>query len=390
MNYIFVSPQFPPNFKYFVLKLRDYGATVLGIGSDDFGSLDPELASALSEYYRVDDMEDYGQVFKAVAYLSYRWGKIDRIESQNEHWLELDARLRTDFNVEGPKIEAMSPLRQKSEMKKVFRRIGIAVAEGKVFDSYEEARRLALKLGYPVIVKPDKGVGAAYTYRLHTEEDLVRFYENKPDMRFIMERYIDADIITYDGLVDQSGNIVFDNSFVYDSGVMDNVLFGKDMYYYTEREIPADLREAGAKCVHAFGLRERFFHIEFFRLSNGSLMALEINVRPPGGMSMDLFNYANEHDFFDSYARIVLGLELDIPRIKPYHVIYIGVKAHNFGHHVLDRNEVLERYHNLIVYHGPIASIFAAAIGHYTYILRSPELKPLLDAAKTILAKKEV
>ncbi len=44
-------------------------------------------------------MEDYEQVYKAVAFFAFKYGKIDRIESHNEHWLALDAKLRQDFNV---------------------------------------------------------------------------------------------------------------------------------------------------------------------------------------------------------------------------------------------------------------------------------------------------
>jgi hypothetical protein len=35
------------------------------------------------------------------------------------------------------------------------------------------------------------------------------------------------------------------------------------MCFYTPREIPADLEAAGRRVVQAFGIRERFFHIEF-------------------------------------------------------------------------------------------------------------------------------
>ena len=34
---------------------------------------------------------------RAVAFLYHKHGHIDRIESQNEHWMELDAALRTQF-----------------------------------------------------------------------------------------------------------------------------------------------------------------------------------------------------------------------------------------------------------------------------------------------------
>ena len=48
-------------------------------------------------------------MYKAVAYFASKYGKIDYIESNNEYWLEQDARLRTDFNVNtGKKIDEIN------------------------------------------------------------------------------------------------------------------------------------------------------------------------------------------------------------------------------------------------------------------------------------------
>ena len=37
------------------------------------------------------------------------------------------------------------------------------------------------KVGYPVIVKPDNGVGASHTYKLKCREDLDYFFSTKDD-----------------------------------------------------------------------------------------------------------------------------------------------------------------------------------------------------------------
>ena len=50
-------------------------------------------------------MENWDEVKRAVAFLFYKHGPIDRIESHNEYWLELDASLREQFNVFGAKPE---------------------------------------------------------------------------------------------------------------------------------------------------------------------------------------------------------------------------------------------------------------------------------------------
>ena len=99
LNFIFISPQFPHTYWEFCSRLKSNGVNVLGIADAPYETLDANLKEALTEYYRVDNMEDYQQMFKAVAFLSYKYGKIDWIESNNEYWLEQDARLRTDFNV---------------------------------------------------------------------------------------------------------------------------------------------------------------------------------------------------------------------------------------------------------------------------------------------------
>ena len=389
MNYIFFSPNFPSNFKYFALRLRDRGVNVFGIGPDSSDQLDPELRSALKGYYRVDSMEDYDQVYKAVAYFVFNYGRIDRYESHNEYWLEQDAAIRSDFNIPGLKTADLPSIKQKSKMKDIFRSLGIPVAKGQPVLTLTQAKETAKTLGYPVLVKPDKGVGAAYTYKIENVKQLTSFFSQKPPMTFIMEEFIDGDIETFDGLTDAFGNIIFVNSFVYNAGVMDAVNKGDDMYYYTRRKIPTDLQKAGSACVKAYKLTERFFHFEFFRLKDGSLMALEINVRPPGGLSMDMFNFTNDEDLFDAYARVVLGEPFKVKNDRLYHVFYVGLKDHNIPRLKQTLKTSLDKYKLITVFSGEIASIFAPAIGNYAIILRHPDLEVLKKAATEIMAKKE-
>ena len=87
MNFIFISPQFPHTYWSFCDRLHRNGVNVLGIGDSPYDSLEPALKQALTEYYRVDSLEDYNQVFRAVAFFSFKYGKIDWLESNNEYWL---------------------------------------------------------------------------------------------------------------------------------------------------------------------------------------------------------------------------------------------------------------------------------------------------------------
>lgn len=179
-NFILISPHFPDNFAPFAQRLKEQGFRTLGIADAPYEQLSQSLKENLVEYYRVDQMEDYQQVYRAVAYFAYKYGKIDRIESHNEHWLSLDARLRTDFNIPGYQIEDLPKIQTKSGMKEIFRSLGLTIAKGRVFTDQADALALAKELNYPVIVKPNRGVGASDTYKIHSEEELKNFFHVLP------------------------------------------------------------------------------------------------------------------------------------------------------------------------------------------------------------------
>ena len=129
MNFIFVSPQFPKTYWNFCDRLKQRGVCVLGIGDTPYDELDDHVKASLVEYYRVDNMENYEEMFRAVAYFSFRYGKIDWIESNNEYWLAQDARLRSDFHITtGYQSEEVWEIRSKSRMKKYYAQAGIPTA----------------------------------------------------------------------------------------------------------------------------------------------------------------------------------------------------------------------------------------------------------------------
>ena len=99
MNFVFISPHFPRTYWNFCDRLKRKGVNVLGIGDASYDSLDQNVRNSLTEYYFVGNMENYDDMYRAVAFYASKYGRIDWIESNNEYWPERDARLRTDFNV---------------------------------------------------------------------------------------------------------------------------------------------------------------------------------------------------------------------------------------------------------------------------------------------------
>lgn len=388
MNVIHFSPHFPDNYYLFSVGLKKAGASALGIGDAPYDSLRDELKNALTEYYRVDSMEDYDQVLRAVGHLTHRNGKIDRIDSFNEHWLDLEARVRTDFNIPGLKVGDIDTVKQKSRMKERFIQAGIAVARGKVIDNPETARSFIKKVGFPVVAKPDRGVGALHTYKIMNDADLDAFFSAKPAVEYIMEEFIPGSISSFDGLTDREGNVVFYTAHLYMSGIMEVVNEDNHVYYYSYRDIPADLEDAGMRAVKAFDIRERFFHIEFFRRhEDNRIIALEVNMRPPGGYTTDMFNYANDIDIYQEWANVVIYNSFMSPYERKYHCGYIGRKISKKYLH--SHKEVIEKLRPVIVHHSPVSGVFRLAIGDYGYIVRSENLQEIQRAISYVHALQE-
>ena len=371
MNLVYLSPHFPHHYYQFCQNLKQLGANVLGIGDARYEDLDPAVKNALTEYYRVKDMHDYDQLVRACGYYTHRYGKIDRFESLNEYWLTTEARIRDDFNLTGVRGDDVDVIKRKSLMKGRFQSIGIPVAAGRVISSADEARALIKITGYPVVAKPDAGVGALDTFRLDNEADLDAFFFDKPAGDYIMEEFVQGTIVSFDGLTDANGNLVFHTSHRFSQGIMETVNQARHIHYTSLREIPPALEKAGRQCVSAFEMRERFFHIEFFETTPGNYVALEVNMRPPGGFTTDMFNFACDIDVYRLWAQVMITGSAKIDYQRKYHCSYASRK--NRYNYRYSHDEVMKKYGSFMVQVASVPGVFSSALGDFGYIFRSPD-----------------
>ena len=371
MNMIYLSPHFPPQYHRFCKNLKQLGANVLGVGDASYEDLDPEVRDALTEYYRLADMHDYGQLVRACGYYTHRYGKIDRFESLNEYWLATEARVRDDFNLTGVRGRDIDVIKRKSLMKGRFQTAGIPVAAGRVVSTPEDARELIKEIGYPVVAKPDAGVGALDTFRLDSEADLDAFFATGPEVDYILEAFVQGTVVSFDGLADANGDLVFYTAHRFSQGIMETVNQARHIHYTSLRDIPPALEKAGRACVRAFEVRERFFHMEFFESASGSYTALEVNMRPPGGFTTDMFNYACDIDVYHLWAQVMVNGIAPLTYGRKYHCCYASRKnRYNYrnGH-----DEVMGRYGEFMVQAASVPGIFSSALGDFGYIFRSPD-----------------
>ncbi|MCD7865150.1 MAG: ATP-grasp domain-containing protein, partial [Clostridiales bacterium] len=246
-NVIFISPNFPTNYWQFCRELKNDGVNVLGIGDQPYDELMPELKESLNEYYKVGSLENYDEVYRAVAFLTFKHGRIDFIESNNEYWLEQDAKLRTDFNIKtGFQEKDLPRIKFKSKMKKYYEKANVPVARYHLVDTIKKCQAFIAEVGYPVIVKPDNGMGASHTYKLDCDADLEAFFaEKNSDEIYIMEEFIHAEINSYDAIFDSHGTPIFEAGNCTPISIMDCVNEGGDSMVYIEKYLAEDVRHAG-------------------------------------------------------------------------------------------------------------------------------------------------
>jgi len=371
MNYIVISPYYPQNFQQFTIELANQGINVLGIGQEPYDQLDQPLKNALTEYFRVENLENLDEVKRAVAFLFYKHGPIDRIESHNEYWLEQDAQLREQFNVFGAKPKDLKKTKFKSEMKKLFKKAGVPVVPGQVVKTLSGVDLAVNKLGLPLIAKPDNGVGAAATFKLETKEDVEHFKsEWDQETVYFFEKFVQSgEICTFDGLVDKDGQIVFSTTFDYAHTPLDLMIYKMDNSYYVLKDMDPKLRAYGEAIVKTFGMKERFFHIEFFR-EGDDYVAIEYNNRPAGGFTIDVYNYAHSIDLYKGYASIVAGEPFPATHMEPQFCLATSRRAStNYAYAEAD---LLEKYRDNFKVKKDMPAAFAELQGDYLYMLTTP------------------
>lgn len=393
MNFIFISPNFPQSYWMFCDRLKNNGVNVLGIGDSPYEGLAGELKSALTEYYKVDTLEDYDAVFRAVAFFSFKYGKIDWIESNNEHWLVTDSRLRKDFNVTtGVQPEELALWQSKSAMKPVYKEAGIPSARNHKVTDLSAARAFVDEIGgYPVFAKPDTGVGADDTWKIENERQLEAFFIEKSDVPYVMEEFVVGDIYSYDAICDSNGDPIFESSFICPN-VAESVNNGIETLYYVTADVPDQLRELGRKAIKAFRVRNRFTHFEFFRLTEprkglgkaGDFVGLEVNMRPAGGYTPDMMNFAHSTDVYKLWADMVCFDRRDLPDSGVHRYCVFAARKDAFTH-IRTHNEILDKYGSRIVMCERMPEIFSAAMGNQMYTALCDTIEEAREFATFVL-----
>jgi hypothetical protein len=384
VNLLYLSPNFPPNYQQFIVHLTNLGIKLYGIGEGDFYDMPENVRQKISWYVRTS-LADHAAVDKALDYMIAQNPQLqeqgfDIVEGHNEAWLRLEGYLNERFKIkDGVRPKDLDKWKKKNDMKKIFLQIGLKVAKGDVVATLDKALAMARNLKYPVILKPNEGVGASGVHCLKNEQELQELWPRLQG-EYLIEEFIHGDIVTYDGLTDHQGRVIFENSLIYSEGILDCVI-GKDPSFYVTPSIPAKLSTIGKKVVKAFDIRRKFFHFEYF-VKDGDFIPIEVNCRPPGGPILDMINYSVDDDLYYRYALLIARKENKIPQEKKYYCGYVGRRDrhYHYNHHqIRDRHgqHLIEAFENMPLYW--------EAMGRYRYIFRATSLDKIKEIMRDLL-----
>ncbi len=312
MHVVFIEPRFPGNQKLFIKALAEIGAKVTAIGEGSKDSLDGELKRWLTHYEQVGSVCDEGAVLQAVRFIQGR-AHVDRLEATVEAHIMPIAKVREAAGLPGTSVRTAFLCRDKPAMKEVLRKGGVPCAESTGASSVAEVAAFAERVGFPLILKPRDGAGAAGATRVDTMAEIEPACKalglGHPGRSIAVEEFIEGHEGFYDTLT-IDGHVAHDFVCHYYPNVLEamRTRWISPQFLSTNRLDSAagyqELKAMGQKVVRLLDLETSATHMEWFAGAKG-LKFSEIGCRPPGVRAWDLYNVGNDMDLYREWAAAI-------------------------------------------------------------------------------------
>lgn len=312
MHVIFVEPGFPYNQREFVRGLHAAGARVSGIGERPVEYLDDALKGWMVHYEQVPSVVHEPSLLEAVRRIQ-KLGWVDRLEATVEAHISPAAKVREVCGIPGTSVQTAFLCRDKPAMKEALRRAGVPCAASTGARSAAEVIAFVERVGFPVILKPAAGAGAAGTYRCDTQEQLQRaIAESHVDdgVETAVEEFIEGHEGFYDTIC-VDGQVVHEFICHY----YPNVLEGMRQRWISPQIVStnrvdadsyAEVKALGRQVIRALGIGTSATHMEWFYGPKG-LKFSEIGCRPPGVGAWDLYCAGNDLDLYAEWGHALVS-----------------------------------------------------------------------------------
>lgn len=324
MHITYVAPYFLDTTMRFVRALAELpGVRFSLLTQEPRHKLPGDLHNKVAGYVQLDHALDAGQIAHGVELLGNRFGKQHRLLGTLEHIQNQLAQVREHLQISGMDATEVRNFRDKARMKDVLRAAGLPCARHALLASESDAWAFVREVGWPLVVKPREGVGAAVTFRCDNEEDLrgalasIRPSKGNPA---IAEEFITGEEHSFE-VASIRGKPVWHSLTKYAPPPLDVVR--NPWIQWTvllPRQIDTgefdDVREVGLKALQVLGMGTGISHMEWFRRKDGTLAIGEIAARPPGAQIMTLNSFAHDFDLYRAWAKLAVFEQFEKPERK--------------------------------------------------------------------------
>lgn len=320
-NAIFVAPYLLEATARFVSGAAELPGTFLGLVTHEpEEKVPPGLRVKLSQYLRVENALDTGQLGAAVRHVAKRMGSVERLIGTLEELQVPLAEVREAFGIPGMRVDTARNFRDKARMKSVLEAHGIPCAKHRLVTRADEARAFAREAAFPLVVKPPAGAGARNTFRIDDEARFERWLAAAPPSEedpALLEEFLTGEEHSFDSVV-VNGKGVFHSISRYLPTPLEVIEAPWIQWcVILPREIDGPeydpIRTAAAGALAALGMETGLSHMEWFRKSDGSVAISEVAARPPGAQFTTLLSYAHDLDFYHAWARLSVYDEFPVP-----------------------------------------------------------------------------
>ena len=152
----------------------------------------------------------------------------------------------------------------------------------------------------------------------------------------------------------------------------------------------------GRATVKAFGVRSRFVHLEFFRLTKakpglgevGDFVGLEVNMRPAGGYTPDMIDFAHSTDVYQIWADMVTDNKRKLPD-SGQHSCAVYASRRDCHRYVHSHEEILEHYGESIVMCERMPEMMVPQMGNQMYTAKVPDEQAVEEFIRFVQEKRE-
>jgi hypothetical protein len=291
-----------------------------------------------TEEHRARTLRDLSDIFRSIHFFSdlgtndsveleaialHASSPFKRIVATSEDDLFRAAKLRELFGVTGPSSADILVFRDKLLMKRCATAAGVPVAGHIEVQTMTDIVAFVRDVGYPIVVKPLRGMGSAATHVIRSDDDLARFAAGRPFgsnlglPHLLAEKFVDGALCHVNGLIlDGRLQVVSPSRFIHTA--LDYVRHQSFLGSYViggenpDRERLASF--ASRVLLEAFPTpRECMFHLECFLKDDGEIVLCEVACRLGG-------NGINEE------VRLSYGVDMKLEYMRSQ---FLGIGACN-------------------------------------------------------------